>query len=46
MLYVRMQVLIPITDTTYLCAAFELPQEIQDQERYIIRVLFILRTNS
>lgn len=33
-----MQVTIPSSDTTYWCAAFQIPQEVQNQERYIIRV--------
>ncbi|XP_011406131.1 PREDICTED: DBH-like monooxygenase protein 1 homolog [Amphimedon queenslandica] len=31
------QVTIPSTDTTYWCKGFELPQEIQDTRKYIIR---------
>ena len=32
------QVTIPNIDTTYWCAALEIPQEIQQQRQYIIRV--------
>ena len=33
---------IPNSDTTYWCAGFELPQTIQDKERYIIRVILVV----
>ena len=33
------QVTIPSDDTTYWCAALELPQEIQQQKHYIVKVL-------
>ena len=38
---IHMQIVIPSGDTTYWCAAFELPQDIQNQERYIIRVIML-----
>ena len=37
-MYFLVQAQIPSADTTYWCAAYELPQEVQQQERYIIRV--------
>ena len=37
-MYFLVQAQIPTADTTYWCAAYELPQEVQQQERYIIRV--------
>ena len=37
-MYFLVQAQIPNADTTYWCAAYELPQEVQQQERYIIRV--------
>ena len=33
---------IPNSDTTYWCAGFELPETIQDKERYIIRVILVV----
>ena len=32
------QVTIPNDDTTYWCAALELPQEIQQQKQYVVKV--------
>ena len=32
------QVTIPANDTTYWCAAFQLPEEIHDQTKYITKV--------
>ena len=37
-MYFHLQAQIPTADTTYWCAAYELPQEVQQQERYVIRV--------
>jgi len=37
-LVISMQVEIPNTDTTYWCAAAELPQEVQQRQQYVIRV--------
>ena len=36
--YICTQVEIPNTDTTYWCAAAELPQEVQQRQQYVVRV--------
>ena len=39
-----MQVTIPNDDTTYWCAALELPQEVQQQRQYIVKVAILIES--